>query len=86
MSLPYFTSQNMAHMQQMQQNQAHGRFGDERMLKIITMVRSPPSERKILTALTKLAMLLQTTFIANAVCDVLIVGAMVYHVNLFRLR
>jgi hypothetical protein len=85
-SLPYVTSQNMAHMQQMQQNYAHGRFGEERTLKIIAMVRSPQSERKLHTALTKLAMLLQTTFIANAVADVLIAGTMVYHVNLFRLR
>jgi len=86
-SLPYVTSQNMAHMQQMQQNYAHGRFGEERTLKIIAMVRSPPqSERKIHTALTKLAMLLQTTFIANAVADVLIAGTMVYHVNMFCLR
>ena len=86
MSLPYFTSQNMAHMQQMQENHAHGRFGEERILKIISWVRSLPSERKIHTALTKLAILLQTTFIPNAVCDVLIVVAMVYRVNLFCLR
>jgi len=40
----------------MQENHAHGRFGEERILKIISM----------------------TTFIPNAVCDVLIVVAMVY--------
>jgi hypothetical protein len=73
----------MAHLQQ---THVHGKFTEGRALKMIAMVRSPPSERKIHTALIKPAILLQTGLIANAAADVLIAGAMVYHVNLFRLR
>ena len=79
MSLLCFPKHEYAHMQQAH---IHGKFAQGRVLKILAMVR-PPSDQEMHSS-HEFAVSLQTWLIGNTVSDLLIAGAMLYHVNPFR--